>query len=101
MSTLMILRAKGDPTALEKYSADHPEVLAGIIEKAKSHGVLRHRFFGGDGEIIVVDEWPDQASFQRFFDASPEIAEMMASIGVTAPPDITFATEMSMGDNVG
>ena len=38
----------------------------------------------------MVDEWPDAASFMRFFEGSPDIGEMMAEAGVTEPPTPIF-----------
>jgi hypothetical protein len=54
-------------------------MLSAIAERAKSYGVIAHRFYGTDGQIMVVDEWPDAASFQAFFEAEQEaIGPMMA-----------------------
>ena len=101
MSVLMLLRVKGDARKVEQFAADNPGAMKSIVERATSNGLIRHRFFGTADEIIVVDEWPDEASFQRFFDASPEIADMMAKAGVTTPPDITFARQLDVDDSVG
>jgi heme-degrading monooxygenase HmoA len=97
----MILRAKGDSRKLEQYSNEHPDLLKSIVARAKENGLIRHRFFGTADEVIVVDEWPDAASFQKFFASSPDIQEMMASIGITEPPDITFADQLSVDDSFG
>jgi hypothetical protein len=101
MSTLMIFRAKGDAGKLEASTNADPDAIRAIAEKAKSYGLLRHRFFGTDDEIIVVDEWPNQESFERFFAASPEIQDLMAAVGVTEPPVVTFARELDVPDAVG
>ena len=49
---------------------------------------MHHRFFANEagGEVLVVDEWPDAASFMRFFESSPDIGEMMSEAGVTEQP---------------
>jgi heme-degrading monooxygenase HmoA len=101
MSVLMLLRVKGDARKVEQFAAEDPAAMKSIIDRAKSNGLIRHRFFGTADEVIVVDEWPVEASFQRFFDASPEIADMMAKAGVTTPPDITFARQLDVDDAVG
>jgi quinol monooxygenase YgiN len=98
MSVLMTLRVSGDPTAIE---ATEQAVLDTIISRAKEHGLLRHRFYGSDDEVLVVDEWPDQDSFQRFLDATPEIAQMMEKAGVTAPPQFDFWRPLDVNDAVG
>jgi heme-degrading monooxygenase HmoA len=101
MTMLMMLRVKGDATKVEQATRDDPALLKTIVERAKANGLLRHRFFGTADEIIVVDEWPDEASFQKFFDASPEIQDVMAKAGVTTAPEITFARQLDVNDAFG
>jgi hypothetical protein len=101
MSVLMLLRVKGDPVALEKYAASNLEKIRTISSRGKAAGATRHRFFGTDNEIIVVDEWPDEASFQKFFDSSPDIQELMAQVGVTSAPEITFARALDVDHVIG
>jgi hypothetical protein len=101
MSVLMLLRVQGNAKELEVFAHENPEAIQQIAEKSKAHGVLRHRFFGTDSEIYVVDEWPSAEAFQRFYGESPEIGAMMAKIGVTAEPSITFAPLLETGDEVG
>jgi hypothetical protein len=51
---------------------------------------------------MVVDEWPDPESFQRFFEQlRPEIEPMMAAVGVKGEPDITFWRKLDTHDEVG
>src|SRR5581483_3935363 len=64
MSVIMTLQLHGDPGRLETYAAENKELLARILDRAKQHGVIAHRFCGtDDGRIMVVDEWPDEQSF--------------------------------------
>ena len=103
MSVFMTLRAKGDPAKLEKLAANEPGRIAAISSDAKNYGLIGHRFYGSDaGEILVVDEWPDAESFQKFFAAHQgDIGPMMAEVGATAPPEITFYRELDTHDAVG
>ena len=101
MTTLMILRMKGDAKKLEALVAKDPERLSTISHRGEKAGALRHRFYATGDEIIVVDEWPDQASFQKFFDNSPDIQELMAEVGITSEPQVLFAEELSTGDAIG
>ena len=73
------------------------------IEIAKQHGVIAQRFYGSDdGQIMVIDEWPDPESFQRFYAATAaEIEPMMREVGVTAEPEVTFWRKLDTGDDVG
>lgn len=98
MSVLMTLRVSGDPKAVE--GADQ-EMLKSVVARAKEHGVISHHFFGSDTEVLVIDEWPDEASFQSFFDASPEIGQIMAAAGVTAAPTIEYWRPLDTQDALG
>ena len=98
MSVLMTMRVQGDPKRLE---AEDPTVLKSIVDRAREFGVVSHRFYGTDDEILVVDEWPDEGAFQKFFAASPEIADVMERAGVTAEPQIRFYRELDTSDAMG
>jgi hypothetical protein len=103
MSVIMTLRAPGDPQKLESLAADDPDRIRGIADRAKEHGVIAHRFYGSDdGQILVVDEWPDAESFQRFFEQErSQIQPLMDEAGVTSEPEITFWRKLETGDDVG
>ena len=98
MSVLMTLRVSGNAKAVE---AIDPAFLKNIADRAREHGLLRHRFYGTEDEVLVVDEWPDEDSFRRFFEASPEIKDLMAQAGVTTEPTIEFWRELDTDDAVG
>jgi hypothetical protein len=101
MSVIMTLRAAGDPERLEQLAAENRDILLGIAERAKEQGLIAHRFYGSEGQIMVVDEWPDPESFQRFFAQEQEtIGPMMAQIA-TSEPEITFWRKLETGDDVG
>ncbi|MDX6327600.1 MAG: hypothetical protein QOK15_3954 [Nocardioidaceae bacterium] len=98
MTVLMTLRVHANTKSVENEDKD---LLRSIVEKGKQHGVISHRFYGTDDEILVVDEWPDEESFQRFYADAPEIGGMMERAGVTAAPEITFWRHLDTGDDVG
>jgi hypothetical protein len=101
MSVIMTLRVSGDPQALERLAQEDRDRMQSILEAAKKHGLIAHRFYGSDGQIMVVDEWPDAESFQRFFDEQqPAIGPMMQQVA-TSEPEITFWTKLETGDEVG
>jgi heme-degrading monooxygenase HmoA len=102
MSVLMTLRVTGDPMAIEKLGADDGALFEGVIADASSRGLISHHFYGSETEVLVVDEWPDEASFRAFFEHSgPQIQEMMASAGVTSRPEPEFWRHLDVGDDVG
>ena len=101
MSVIMTLRASGDPARMEQLAAEMGDDLRAIAERAKEHGLLAHRFYGSDGQIMVIDEWPDAASFQAFYEAEQaSIGPMMAQVA-TGEPEITFWRKLETGDDVG
>ena len=101
MSVIMTLRVAGDPEKLEQLARENPDSIRGISERGKSAGVIAHRFYGSEGQIMVVDEWPDPASFQQFFEQErSEIEPMMAKVA-TGEPEITFWRKLETGDDVG
>ena len=101
MSVIMTLWGRGDPEKLEQYAAEHKDGMQAILDRAKEHGLIAHRFYGTDGQIMVVDEWPDPESFQRFFaEAEADVGPMMQA-AATGEPEITFWTKLETGDDVG
>jgi len=104
MSVFMTMRASGDPHALEQYAQEHPKEMQGVLDAAKNHGLIAHRFYGADdgGGMMVVDEWPDKQSFEEFFrEQESVIMPMMAAAHVTGRPEPTFWEELATGDAVG
>jgi hypothetical protein len=102
MSVIMTLRTTADPAAVEAYAQANPEKLEAIIALSKEHGVIAHRFYGSDdGQIMVIDEWPDAESFNTFFGASESlIGPMMGAVGA-GKPEVTFWRKLETGDDVG
>jgi quinol monooxygenase YgiN len=104
MSVIMALRLQGDPKKLEEFAAANPDTMEGIRNRAVERGLIAHRFFGSaDGnEILVVDEWPDPESFQRFFeDQRGEIEPMMQAVGAESEPAVSFWHKLETHDEVG
>lgn len=102
MSVLMTLRVRGDAKKLEEMAGQSDSPFPSIsADAAKNYGAISHRFYATDEEVLVVDEWPDPESFQKFFEAHPEIQGIMDKAGVTARPEITFWRRLDLGDEIG
>jgi heme-degrading monooxygenase HmoA len=101
MSVLMTLRVKGDAATLESRAAANPAGLQAILEKAKPHGLISHRFYGNADEILVVDEWETEEGFHAFFAEATEIPGLMAEVGVRTEPDVTFWRKLETHDDYG
>jgi hypothetical protein len=98
MSVIMMLRVKGDPVGAENWAAENTDRLMAISNAGKAAGAIHHVFTAGEGEICVIDEWPDEASFQKFFASQADIPVMMQAAGVKGQPEITFLRKMDMPD---
>ena len=103
MSVIVTMSMKGDARKLEEHAANDPAAMQAVLESGKQRGVIAHRFYGSeDGEIMVVDEWPDEQSFQSFFEEnSGRIGPMMEAAGVTSEPQVKFWRTLDTGDEHG
>jgi hypothetical protein len=100
MTVLMTLKVPADAGRLEQFAKDNPTLMPSVSGRGKDYGVISHRFYESGGTVMVVDEWPDEESFQKFFDASPEIKDVMAAAGASAPPEVTFWRKLDLGDEI-
>ena len=104
MSVIMTLQVTGDPKALEQFASDNTEKMQGVLDAAKRHGLIAHRFYGSDdgGSLMVLDEWPDRQSFESFFqEQESEIRPMFETSQVTAQPEPMFWRELETHDAYG
>jgi|SRR5579862_1272568 len=104
MSVIMTLNVTGDPKALEAFASDNREKMEAVLDAARRHGLIAHRFYGSDdgGGMMVLDEWPDRHSFEAFFrEQESEIRPMFESAGVTSQVEPTFWEELATHDAYG
>ncbi len=103
MSVIVTIRVKGDPRKLEEMAAANPDRMRSVSDAGRAHGVIAHGFYGSDdGSILVIDEWPDAASFQTFFaEQQPAIGPLMQEVGVTAPPEVSIWRKLETHDEIG
>ena len=104
MSVIMTMSVQGDPAKMEQIAGENPDRIRSIAERAKSHGLIAHRFYGSDdgGKLMVLDEWPDRQSFESFFrEQQAEIGPMMEAAGVTSQPEPAFWNELTTHDTFG
>jgi hypothetical protein len=99
----MTMTMTGDSRKLEEHSASERDTMQATIESAKQHGLIAHRFYGSDdGEIMVVDEWPDAQSFLSFLAENRDrIGPMMEAAGVTSEPQPKFWRKLETDDEYG
>ena len=98
MSVIMMLRAKGDPARLETWANDNAERLTRIADDGRDAGCLHHMFAASNDEIVIIDEWPNEAAFKQFFASQQDIPNVMNAAGVTGEPHFTYLRKLSMPD---
>ena len=91
MSVIMTAWVQGNPQAVEEFAAANRDEMESVLEAAKSHGLIAHRFYGSEGQIMVIDEWPDEQSFRSFFEGNRDrIQPMFQAAGAQSEPGINF-----------
>jgi hypothetical protein len=104
MSVIMTLVVAGDPKRMEQFASDNKDKMQAVLEAAKQHGLIAHRFKASDdgSRVMVIDEWPDRQSFESFFrEQQAEIGPMMEAVGVTSEPEPSFWHKMETHDAFG
>lgn len=103
MSVLVTISMRGDAKKLEQIAVDDPDRMRSISHRGREHGAIAHRFYAtDDGEVMVIDEWPDAESFNRFFaNMQSEIGPLMEDAGVTSEPAVRIWRKLETGDDLG
>jgi quinol monooxygenase YgiN len=104
MPVIMVQEAAADPNALEQFAAANQETVRAIVEAAKNHGLIAHRFYGSeDGKkVLIVDEWPDRESFESFAaEQAPRIEPMFEAASATEVSEPTYWRELTTYDAFG
>ena len=102
MSVIMTAWVRGDPQKLQEFASANGDEMTAVLESAKSHGLIGHRFYGSEGQIMVIDEWPDEQSFQSFFEENlPRIQPMFEAAGAPGEPGVNFWHKLDTGDEFG
>jgi hypothetical protein len=104
MPVIMVQELVADPNGLEQFAAANQEAVRAILEAAKKHGLIAHRFYGSqDGtKVLIVDEWPDRESFESFADEqAPQIEPVFKAASVTEVSEPTFWRELTTYDALG
>jgi len=86
MSVIVIGHMTVEPGRVEKLWDERKADFETIAREARAAGALRHEWGFGSDYVVIIDEWPDAASFQSFFDSQPLIAQLMQEAGVKGPP---------------
>ena len=90
MSVIVIGRMTVAPANIAKLWVDRRADFESIGERARAAGATSHRWGFGDDHVVIVDEWRDVASFQKFFESETMIADLMQAGGVQGTPEFTI-----------
>jgi hypothetical protein len=104
MPVLMVQEIAADPNALEQFAAANEDAVRAILEAAKKHGVIAHRFYGSeDGKkVLIVDEWPNRESFESFAEEqAPQIEPMFKAASGTGVSEPIYWRELRTHDAFG
>jgi quinol monooxygenase YgiN len=104
MSVIMVQEIAADPEGLEEFAAAHQETVQSILEAAKKHGLIAHRFYGSDdgSKVLIVDEWPDRESFESFAEEqASQIEPMLEASSAIETSEPTYWRELTTQDAVG
>lgn len=105
MSVIMTLDVTaGNPKGLEEFASQNKDTMQAVLEAAKRHGLIAHRFYASDdgSRVMVLDEWPDRQSFESFFgEQESQIRPMFEAGGVASEPQPRFWHELETDDQFG
>lgn len=98
-TTVIVTLPTRDAATLEK-TVNESDQANQILESAHGYGLLTHRFVANANGCLVIDQWPDEASFNRFFAANEaRIRQMLAPV-MQGDPAIQTYTNLSTKDAV-
>jgi hypothetical protein len=90
MSVMITIKFPVTAEIMEKVVNDHREMMMAITEDGKRQGAIHHQLAEDtDGGALVIDEWPDEQSFYRFFAGQEDINKVTTAAGVTSEPTVT------------
>ena len=87
MSVVVIARfPSDDPGKAVEWARAHSDVPEEITAHGKTLGQIGHRILLGEKELVVIDEWPNEESFHRFFSGAPRMQEFLSGAGLSSDP---------------
>jgi hypothetical protein len=104
MSVIMVQEIAADPNGLAQFASANGETVQSILEAAKNHGLIAHRFYGSEdgSKVLVLDEWPDRESFESFAEEqAAQIEPMFEAARATEISEPTFWRELTTHDAFG
>ncbi len=95
MSIIVTVRIATTLEAVARAEEQHPGLYERVIELAYAHGMISHRRVYREGEIMDIDEWPNEEARMAFrAEAGPLVEQIRAARG-SAPSTAETWTPLS------
>ena len=98
MAVIVVGKMQADPANVKKLWKDREADFKAVQKEAIAAGAIHHRWGMGDGFVTIIDEWPDTASFENFFNTNTTIPSLMQAGGVQGPPEFTIVEAATAPD---
>ena len=72
------------------------DIAEDITAYGKSLGQIGHRMLTDGKDLVVIDEWPDADTFNKFFAGAARMGEFLSGAGVTGEPEVTMLDAVDM-----
>ncbi len=90
MSVIVVARfAVSDVEKAKQSLISEGALMEKVTEASKKAGAVHHQMATGDGELIVIDEWPSAEAFEAFFTGDPDIPGISERAGAQVPPTVS------------
>lgn len=73
------------------------DIAEDITAYGKSLGQLGHRMLTDGKDLVVIDEWPDADTFNKFFAGAARMGEFLSGAGVVGEPELTMLDAVDIG----
>ena len=91
MSVIVIVRcAVSDVGKAVEFARSNADIPDDITAYGKSLGQLGHRMLTDGKDLVVIDEWPDADTFNKFFAGAPRMGEFLSGAGIVGEPEVTI-----------
>jgi hypothetical protein len=71
-----------------RANAELPEEITAY---GKSLGLIGHRILTDGKDLVVIDEWPDGDTFNKFFAGATRMDEFISGAGIVGEPEVSIS----------
>lgn len=91
MTAIVITRYKSEADDYQRVVRRQPGDFDVLAEIARAEGCLHHRVAvsDDDGDVILIDEWPDKEAYNRFT-LNPAVVDVLRGLALEDPPETFY-----------